>query len=156
MPLGIRAATPEDASALAELARAAYSVYLPRLPVGVRPAPLDADYAATVHRDEVWVVDRGRRISGFVVLVRQPDHLLLENIAVHPDFQGQGIGGALLSLAEEQAVSRGIPSIRLYTHAVMVENQRLYEHLGYVVTARTTEGGFDRVFYEKQIRAITP
>jgi hypothetical protein len=33
----------------------------------------------------------------------------------------------------------------------MTENQRLYEGLGYVQTARRTDDGFDRVFYAKRV-----
>jgi hypothetical protein len=39
--------------------------------------------------------------------------------------------------------------VRLYTNALMVENQRLYESLGYVETGRSHEHGHDRVFYAK-------
>ena len=34
----------------------------------------------------------------------------------------------------------------------MVENQRLYERIGYVETHRAKEHGFARVFYEKVLR----
>jgi hypothetical protein len=35
----------------------------------------------------------------------------------------------------------------------MVENQALYERIGYVETHRAHEHGFDRVFYEKALAA---
>ncbi|NYJ01217.1 ribosomal protein S18 acetylase RimI-like enzyme [Nocardioides thalensis] len=151
-PVGLRAATTEDAPILAELAVAAYSIYLPRLPAGVRPGPLQTDYQAAVERDEVWVAELDDGVvAGFLILVRQEDHLLLENVAVHPAFQGRGIGRAFLELAEQRAAAYELPSIRLYTHAVMVENQQLYERWGYVETARRRDGEFERVFYEKDL-----
>ncbi len=132
---------------------AAYAPYLPRLPNGVRPAPIDADYRTVVAQHEVWIAERhdDGRIAGFVVLVRHPDHLLLENLAVHPSCQGQGIGRALSRLAEERAAAYGLATIRLYTHAAMTENQRLYERWGYVETERRHDGALDRVFYAKRL-----
>ena len=70
------------------------------------------------------------------------------NVAVLPSHHGQGVGRALLELAERRTRAAGHTRIRLYTHVTMVENQRLYERIGYVETHRTTEHGFTRVFYK--------
>ena len=149
-PVARRAAS-EDAPRLADIAAAAYGVYLPRLPEGVRPAPLDADYAAAIRDHEVWVALVGSSIAGYLVLIPAADSLLLENVAVDPGYQGTGVGRMLLGLAEERAGAHGVATIRLYTHAVMIENQRLYERLGYVQTERRRDGIFERVFYEKRL-----
>lgn len=146
-----RRATPADADRLAEIATAAYSVYLPRLPDGVRPAPLDADYAAAIRHDEVWAIEADRMVAAYLVLVPGDDHLLLENIAVDPALQHRGLGRRLLRLAEDRARELGLGEIRLFTHAVMVENQRLYERVGYARTGQRDDEGFDRVFYAKPI-----
>ena len=148
----LRRAIRADGPVLADLARAAYSPYLDRLPPGVRPAPLDASYADAIDRDEVWVAEIDGSVVGLLVLVQQPDHLLLENVAVRPDHHGHGVGGRLLDLAEERASAHALTAVRLYTHALMTENQRIYERRGYVVTARRQDG-FDRVFYEKRLTA---
>ena len=74
---------------------------------------------------------------------------VLENVAVLPSHHGRGIGRALLELAEARATARGCTRIRLFTHVTMVENQALYERIGYVRTHDATEHGFTRVFYEK-------
>ena len=42
-------------------------------------------------------------------------------------------------------------AMNIVEHVTMVENQALYERVGYVETARTTEHGFTRVFYEKRL-----
>ena len=62
-------------------------------------------------------------------------------------------GEGLRSLVGPAALTRafGRTGIRLYTHVTMVENQALYERIGYVETGRTTEHGFTRVFYEKRL-----
>ncbi len=82
-------------------------------------------------------------------MVAEPDALLLDNVAVLPTHHGRGVGRALLELAEERALAFGRNRIRLFTHVTMVENQRLYERIGYVETDRATEDGRTRVFYEK-------
>ena len=146
----IRRATPDDAPAIARVAEAAYSPYLERMG-GMRPGPMDADYAAAVAADEVWVAEDGGRVVGHLVLLDEPGALVLDNVAVLPSHHGRGVGRALLELAEERARAAGHTRIRLYTHVTMVENQRLYERIGYVETQRTTERGFTRVFYEKAL-----
>ena len=47
-------------------------------------------------------VDEGQ-VIGFAVLIAQQDHLLLENLAVRPSWQGRGAGSRPLALAEDQA-----------------------------------------------------
>jgi ribosomal protein S18 acetylase RimI-like enzyme len=146
----IRRASASDAALLAELATKAYQPYLERMP-GQRPGPMDADYAAAIARDTVWVAEVSDHVAGFLVLVDEPGATLLENVAVHPDWQGRGIGRLLMTMAEDHARATGTHVVRLYTHAVMVENQRLYSRSGYVEVERRSDDGFDRFFYEKSL-----
>ena len=148
----LRQARPEDVAAIERVALAAYSPYLPRMG-GQRPRPLDADYAAAVADHEAWVADEDGEVVGYLVVVAEPDALLLDNVAVLPTHHGRGVGRALLELAEERALAGGRTRIRLFTHVTMVENQRLYERIGYVETGRETEDDRTRVFYEK---VLTP
>ena len=146
----LRRATEADAQALAAIAAAAYSPYLERMQ-GLRPGPMDTDYAAAVADTEAWVALHDGDVVGFVLLVGEVDHVLLENVAVLPEHHGRGFGRMLLELAEHRTAELGLDRVRLYTHVTMVENQALYERVGYVETARTTEHGFTRVFYEKRL-----
>jgi RimJ/RimL family protein N-acetyltransferase len=145
---GLRRALAADVPQIAYVAEAAYAPYLQRMG-GLRPGPMDTDYVAAVADSDAWVVERAGGVVGFALLVEEPDGMLLDNVAVLPSHHGQGIGRALLVLAEDRARAAGHDRIRLYTHVTMVENQRLYERTGYVETRRTTEHGFTRVFYEK-------
>ncbi|TGN64682.1 N-acetyltransferase [Nocardioides eburneiflavus] len=146
----LRRATEADARPMAAIAAAAYSPYLERLD-GLRPGPMDTDYAAAVADTEAWVAVSGGAVVGFVLLVEEDGCLLLENVAVLPEHHGRGIGRRLLELAEHRTAELGHDRLRLYTHVTMIENQALYERTGYVETARTTEHGFTRVFYEKRL-----
>lgn len=112
---------------------------------------MDVDYETAIEDGETWVAVVDGKIAGFLVVVVMADHLLLENVVVHPDFQGYGLGRRLLAIAEERADAHGLRKIKLFTNAVMVENQQLYERRGYVETDRRRDNRFDRVFYEKQL-----
>lgn len=113
---------------------------------------MTADYDGAVGRGEVWVAVDDDEIVGLLVLVPQPDHLLLENIAVRPQAQGRGVGARLLGLAEHEAARLGLAEIRLYTNAAMTENLDYYPRHGYVQTHRAEQHGFQRVFFSKQLR----
>jgi ribosomal protein S18 acetylase RimI-like enzyme len=134
---------------LRALAESAYALYVPR--IGLRPAPMDADYAGLVERGQVTVAEVDRELAGALVLIPAADHLLVENVAVDPQHQGEGIGGALMRLAEERARAAGIGELRLYTHRLMTENLAWYARLGYEETGRETQDGFDRVFFRKRL-----
>lgn len=146
----LRRATTADAEAVQHVAEAAYSPYLERMG-GLRPGPLMTDYAAAMHETEAWVAFDGAAVVGFLLLVAEDDAMLLDNVAVLPSHRGRGVGRTLLELAESRAVASGHRRIRLYTHVTMVENQALYERIGYVETHRGGEEGLVRVFFEKAL-----
>ena len=77
--------------------------------------------------------------------------LLLDNIAVHPDYQGLGIGRALLERADAEALCQGYGALRLYTHETMTENIALYTRNGWVETHRGHHAGYARVFMRKRL-----
>jgi GNAT superfamily N-acetyltransferase len=144
----IRAATTRDLRAIEGIVERAYGVYVSR--IGMRPGPMDADYAEQLGRGVVWVVEEDG-VVGLIVLVEQPNALLIENVAVDPRRQGEGIGGALLDFAEDRARAAGIDTVSLYTHEKMSENLALYAGRGYAETERRAEDGFSRVFLDKQL-----
>jgi ribosomal protein S18 acetylase RimI-like enzyme len=96
-------------------------------------------------------VERNQTTLGLVVLEDQDGYLLLDNVAVAPAAQGQGLGRKLIAFAEGEAVRRGYDELRLYTHVLMVENIALYQRLGFVEIGRVQEKGFDRVYMAKRL-----
>jgi ribosomal protein S18 acetylase RimI-like enzyme len=76
---------------------------------------------------------------------------MVENVAVAPERQGEGIGRAMLGRAEVAAREAGVGEIRLFTHSKMTENRAFYRRLGYRETDRRDEQGFDRVFLVKSL-----
>jgi GNAT superfamily N-acetyltransferase len=81
----------------------------------------------------------------------RPGYLLLDNVAVLPAAQGQGIGARLLALAEDRARALHLPEIRLYTNAAMTENLAYYPRHGYTETHQAHQDGFHRVFFRKRL-----
>ena len=147
--LRIRPARPADAAAVAAVVEAAYGHYVERM--GRRPAPMDEDYDEVVRTHDARVLVDGERVVGALVLIPQGQGLLLDNVAVHPDYQGRGWGRRLLALAEEEAQRGGATFIWLYTNEKMTEDIALYTSLGYVEIERRTVRGYRRVHMRKEL-----
>ena len=147
---GIRLATAIDVDVVTEIVANAYCHYIPRM--GRTPAPMLDDYSIKISEGCVWVVEEAGSVRGVAVLLPKQDHMLLENIAVDPAHQGAGFHRRLLIFAETEAIRLSYTEIRLYTHGTMVENQLLYAKIGYVITSRVTETGYDRIFMHKNLR----
>ena len=140
----IRPARPEDAEAVRQLLRDAYSHYIARL--GKPPGPMLDDYGRRIADRQTWVLEGDGALAGLLVLEDdEGGALLLVNVAVAPLAQGKGHGRALIAFAEAEALRRGSKKIRLYTHVLMTENLALYRRLGFRETGRVSERGYDRV-----------
>jgi GNAT superfamily N-acetyltransferase len=145
----IRLARPEDRETVEAIVREAYSIYIAR--IGKPPGPMLDDYAALIAAGAVSILEGADGvIAAIIVLLPKLDHLLLDNIAVRPDRQGQGFGRQLIAFAGAEARRLGHAELRLYTHATMIENIALYTRLGFVETGRGHEDGYDRVFMTKR------
>ncbi len=145
----IRRAFADDEAAVAACVDAAYTKYIVR--IGCKPGPMLADYRDLIGRRQVWVATEHTDLRGVLVLVPASDHLLIWNVAVHPKFQGRGLGRKLMTFAEEHAVGLGLREMRLFTHELMSENIALYRRLGYEESERRTEGDHRRVYMRKTI-----
>jgi len=146
----IRRAVARDRTAVESIVHDAYSGYIER--IGKPPGPMLDDYAALIANGSVTVLEASEgAISAIIVLLPKPDHLLLENIAVRPEQQGQGLGRRMIEFAEAEARRLGYRELRLYTHRKMSENIALYVRLGFDVTGAGREAGYDRVFMTKRV-----
>jgi GNAT superfamily N-acetyltransferase len=146
----IRRALAEDRETVEAIVRDAYSIYIPR--IGKPPGPMLHDYGKLIAEGAVNVLEGADGvIAAIIVLLPKTDHLLLDNIAVRPDRQGQGLGRQLIAFAETEARRLGHAELRLYTHATMTENIALYTRLGFVETSRGHQAGYDRVFMTKRL-----
>ena len=133
----LRRAAAADAAAVQALTRQAYAKWVPL--IGREPKPMQADYERAVreHRIDLALLDGA--LAGLIETIDRPDHLLIENVAVAPAFQGRGVGRRLMAHAEQLAAEQGHAELRLYTNARFEENVALYRRLGYRVD-REDEG----------------
>jgi GNAT superfamily N-acetyltransferase len=145
----IRRAVAADVPAIERIVHDAYVKYVAR--IGKPPGPMLDDYAARVAAGEVWVCAGGDGLAGVLVLEPAADHLLLDNIAVAPAWQGRGVGRLLLDFADGEARRAGYAELLLYTHVLMHENIALYARLGWQETGRGEQAGFQRVFMRKTV-----
>ncbi len=143
----IRQAVAADQRAVVACVRAAYAKYLVRM--GKEPAPMHADYEALIAQGVVYVLADEDEVRGVLVMMPQERSLFVENVAVDPRFQGQGLGQGLMTFVEQQARKEHLNEIRLYTNELMTENLRFYHQLGFEEESRGIQDGYHRVFLRK-------
>ena len=131
---------PAQAGAITALTREAYATWV--AVAGREPLPMRVDYADAVRRHRFDLLYVGDCLAALIETVAANDYLLIENVAVRPDFQRRGYGVRLLKHAEDLAASAGLKGTRLYTNKLFVANIRLYASLGYGVdTEEALNGG---------------
>jgi ribosomal protein S18 acetylase RimI-like enzyme len=145
----VRRAEAADVAAIEALVTRAYEPWIER--IGMRPLPMEQDYAERIAVTDAFVLEDGGEIAGLLILDVAEGHLVVDNVAIDPSRQGEGLGRRLLAYAEERARERGVPEIRIYTHEKMTENLELYARLGYVEYERRSEKGRHGVFMAKSL-----
>ena len=109
------------------------------------------DYAEAVRDHEIWVVEGNGDLMGIIELVPHEDHLWVENVAITPACQRQGLGRLLLDHAEAQARRRGLREMGLLTNERYVDNIAMYARYGYRETHREPFKGTDLVYFRKRL-----
>lgn len=143
----IRKANIDDAYGLKLCMDFAYEPYKERMQ-GLRLPPMDSDYELEIEHFPTWVVEyQDGKIIGGLILNFEKAYATIVNIAVHPEFQGEGIGGALMQFAENSAKEKHYTQMRLATHILLNENIDLYLHLGWYEKSHTSS----KVLMEKEI-----
>jgi GNAT superfamily N-acetyltransferase len=88
------------------------------------------------------------RIIGSVRAIAEYDCYKIGRLIVHPDYQRQGIGSALLTKIESLNISSKI--FELFTGSKSLNNIRLYEKQGYTITTtKPLSEKIELVFMEK-------
>lgn len=73
------------------------------------------------------------RVAGYVMYWQIRDEVQINNVAVHPDFRGKGIGEAALRLVLKEVREKGAVFATLEVRASNAAAVRLYEKLGFKV-----------------------
>ena len=90
-------------------------------------------------------------LVGVIELVVRDDRLWIENVAIRPAAQGQGLGRRLLQHAEAEAAARGLPQVGLLTNERYASNIAMYERYGYRETHREPYLGTDLIHFRKSL-----
>jgi GNAT superfamily N-acetyltransferase len=88
--------------------------------------------------EQLRVARKDGRVVGFVhFLLRRSlsggPRVEIAQIVVLEELRGNGIGAAMLQLAEEWARSRGVKRMRLLSRATRADAHRLYLKVGYTI-----------------------
>ena len=110
-----------------------------------------ADYAAAIERHLIDMLYLDGELAGLIETIAEADHLLIENLAVAPAFQGRGLGQHLLVHAEALAASLGHAEIRLYTNKRFAANIEFYLKHGYRLDREESFAGGVMVHMSKRL-----
>ncbi|KQL46773.1 hypothetical protein AN963_17870 [Brevibacillus choshinensis] len=147
--MDIRIAETRHHQSISECVDAAYRMYIQR--IGKKPAPMLADYNELISKNLVFVATDKEEVKGLIVLMKQGNYLLIENVAVHPIFQGQGVGRRLIEFAIAFAKEARLQEVCLYTNELMTENLMYYPRFGFIEVDRRLEDGYRRVYMSKPL-----
>ena len=145
----LRRAVATDAVAIRDLTHAAYAKWVLR--IGREPKPMTADYDAALRKHRFDLLHVGGELAALIETIAEADHLLIENVAVSPAFQGRGLGRKLMAHAEAAAASAGFGEVRLYTNKLFDENVQLYLRLGYRIDREEDVGVGTAVHMSKRL-----
>lgn len=135
--MDLRKATAEDVVALRDLERAANLVGLAHVfPPERYPFPDDAvlsRWVLVLEEPGVTVLVRDADVG--VDLLLAYDDRSLRHLAVHPDEWGRGLASGAVEVAVQAMARQGTTEAELWCLAENRRARRLYEHLGWTVTA---------------------
>lgn len=119
-----------------------------RQPIGL--SLRDEDLSAEASELIVISLHEDEAVTGCVMMRHiSNDEVKLRQMAVAPAYQGQGIGMALLHVAQDVAEERGYKTITLHARETAVP---FYQRAGYVVQGDVfTEVGIPHLFMKKSI-----
>ena len=142
----VRKAVLSDAESLNECMQAAYKIYTSRLSGRTLP-PMVVNYREEIRSFPVWIAESDGTLVGGLILMPEDGHMTIANIAVHPQFQGNGLGRGLMEFGEAEAKQKGYSELHLATHILLTENFSMYSYLGWSETGRDES----RVYMKKNI-----
>jgi GNAT superfamily N-acetyltransferase len=120
-----------------------------------------------IYKNQLWVAEIENQITGIAAITtdQEPEYIkagwdiselaiVTHRLAVSPQYRGLGIGIALLRQAEQEALRRGIKTLRIDTNTSNQATQKLFPKLGYVFAGEIDLGfrpGLRFCCYEKRL-----
>ncbi len=135
--LTIRLATDDDLDGLPTMQVAAGAQFreLGMHVVADGAAPSGDSFREACAQGELLVAADDWQVVGFVRMKVLDGSLHVEQVTVAPEWQGRGIGRALMFAAERTATSRGFKRMTLTTFRDVPFNGPFYQRLGWVPLA---------------------
>lgn len=124
----------DDIDALPDVERAAARRFATRPELAwIADAPVQDrhQHRACADAGQSWVARDGDQPVGFILTLPMDTSLFILELSVHPDWQGNGIGTALLSTVAEAARARGHQALTLTTFLQVPWNAPFYAGLGF-------------------------
>lgn len=87
--------------------------------------------------DGVLVYFEQTQLKGFVTYKIKEEAASVGLIAVHPEYQGQGIGSKLLKYLENLSLEKGVTQITIPTQLSNIQACNFYEKQGYSIKSKT-------------------
>ena len=130
----IRKSTPNDADAISDLLRAAFTPFKDGCTEGAFKAitPTSEEIRGRYDEGAIWVASVGDQIVGTVSTVPEPEWLYIRSMAVRPGAQGSRIGYRLLDAVEKYGIENGFDRLFLYTSDFLTGALQFYERCGFV------------------------
>lgn len=107
--------------------------------------PNPEKFTDDVAHAKLWVAEMDNKIAGVSAITTDQDPeyadvgwdldetaIVTHRLAVSPHFHGKGIAVALLQKAEDEAIRRGIKTLRIDTNSENTATQKLFPKMGYV------------------------
>ncbi|WP_328998529.1 GNAT family N-acetyltransferase [Kribbella sp. NBC_00709] len=143
--MNIRTAHRDELPGLQDLETAAGVLFrqIGLTDVAEHPPPALEIFDRCRQAGRLWVsVDDADKPTGFVFVELVDGAVHIEQISVHPEHQGRGIGRQLIEHVDRWAAGQGIPALTLTTFRSVPWNGPYYARLGFseVAEAELTPG----------------
>ena len=79
------------------------------------------------------IAKAGENLAGLMSLVMKRGELVIVLLSVYPEYQGQGVGAALVRSAAQMAKDRGVPSLRCAVSNDDIALLYFYQRHGFVI-----------------------
>lgn len=119
--------------------------------------PLSITELAAFQQDgRAWVItDDADRPVAYLLLDVVDGNVHVEQVSVHPDHAGQGLGNTLLDTAAAWAQQHGLAALTLTTYANVPWNAPYYRRLGFqIVPEDQMTEGLRRICENEQARGL--
>jgi len=114
---------------------------------------MTADYTLAVRTRRFDLLEREGQLIALIETILYPDHLWVENLAVSPKHQGQGLGQRMMAHAECIGRMLGHTEIKLVTSPAFTGNVDFYRRRGFAIEREEPFRGGVAVYLHKPLLA---